>query len=61
MTLKRCLTYLANSIEKADSGGPSPVIPYSLVTAVDSQPGSGTAVGVRWHDAARAWRPTRLP
>jgi len=35
------LTYLANSIEKADGGDPSPVIPYSLVTAVDSQPGLG--------------------
>ena len=35
------LTYLANSIEKADSGGPSLTIPYSLVTAIDSQPGLG--------------------
>jgi len=31
-------TYLANSLEKASGGGPSPVIPYSLITAVDSQP-----------------------
>ena len=35
------LTYLANSIEKAGSDGASPIIPYSLVTAVDSQPGLG--------------------
>lgn len=31
-------TYLANSLEKADGDETSPIIPYSLITAVDSQP-----------------------
>ncbi len=35
------LTYLANSIERAGAGRTSPVIPYSLITAVDSDPGLG--------------------
>jgi len=34
-------TYLANSIERVGGASPAPVIPYSLVTAVDSQPGLG--------------------
>lgn len=34
-------TYLANSLEKVGGEAPSPVIPYSLVTAVDSQPVAG--------------------
>lgn len=35
------LTYLANSIAKAGSDRQTPSIPYSLVTAIDSQPGLG--------------------
>lgn len=35
------LTYLANSIEKAGADKQAPKIPYSLVTAVDSQLGLG--------------------
>lgn len=35
------LTYLANSIARSGGSGTSPVIPYSLVSAVDSQPGRG--------------------
>ncbi len=34
-------TYLANALEKTGGEAPSPVIPYSLVTAVDSLPGLG--------------------
>ena len=34
-------TYLANSIQRVGGESASPVIPYSLVTAVDSQPGLG--------------------
>jgi ABC-type antimicrobial peptide transport system permease subunit len=34
-------TYLANALEKIGAEAPSPVIPYSLVSAVDSLPGLG--------------------
>jgi putative ABC transport system permease protein len=37
-------TYLANALEKVGGEAPSPVIPYSLVSAVDSQLGLGPLV-----------------